>query len=242
MSNLSVVRMLLCVFLLVPNLSRASSGDAIILWDTFRFKTSPGITLTWSDQLSYVFAGSPAPPAKSALSAGSFDWTSTRQIQEDSGSASGFAESSGVLLHAQAQATSSCCENRSALGQAWREGIFTLSDTGSVTFEVDYQISVIGQNSADFTTAASSLFFVSDPHRADALLNSSNGTSNSSGTLTVVYENLGVGPGGDKFIAAATTVSTVTAVPEPETYAMMLAGLGLLGVVTKRRRRSFSAS
>jgi PEP-CTERM motif-containing protein len=32
------------------------------------------------------------------------------------------------------------------------------------------------------------------------------------------------------------------AIPEPETYAMLLAGLGLLGVMAKRRRRSFGAS
>lgn len=32
------------------------------------------------------------------------------------------------------------------------------------------------------------------------------------------------------------------AIPEPETYALLLAGLGLLGVVAKRRRRSFGAS
>jgi len=36
-------------------------------------------------------------------------------------------------------------------------------------------------------------------------------------------------------------VATV-AVPEPETYAMLLAGLGLLGAGAKRRRRSFAAS
>lgn len=32
------------------------------------------------------------------------------------------------------------------------------------------------------------------------------------------------------------------AIPEPETYAMLLAGLGLLGGVAKWRRRSFGAS
>jgi hypothetical protein len=31
---------------------------------------------------------------------------------------------------------------------------------------------------------------------------------------------------------------TVTAVPEPESYAMLLAGLGLLGVAARRRRNS----
>jgi len=30
--------------------------------------------------------------------------------------------------------------------------------------------------------------------------------------------------------------ATVAAVPEPETYAMMIVGLGLLGVVARRRR------
>ena len=34
---------------------------------------------------------------------------------------------------------------------------------------------------------------------------------------------------------------TVTAVPEPETYAMMLAGLGLLGVMTRRRKQKPNA-
>ncbi|WP_373991936.1 PEP-CTERM sorting domain-containing protein [Duganella sp. BuS-21] len=33
-------------------------------------------------------------------------------------------------------------------------------------------------------------------------------------------------------------VSAITAVPEPETYAMMLAGLGLVGLIARRRRQA----
>lgn len=44
------------------------------------------------------------------------------------------------------------------------------------------------------------------------------------------------------FYAWAVRPGDVTAIPEPETYAMLLAGLGLLGGVAKWRRRSFGAS
>jgi hypothetical protein len=48
---------------------------------------------------------------------------------------------------------------------------------------------------------------------------------------------------GYEFYAWAVRPGDVAAaVPEPETYAMLLAGLGLLGVGAKRRRRSFGAS
>lgn len=49
--------------------------------------------------------------------------------------------------------------------------------------------------------------------------------------------------GEDEFYAWAVRPGDVAAaIPEPESYALLLAGLGLLGVVAKRRRRSFGAS
>ncbi len=39
------------------------------------------------------------------------------------------------------------------------------------------------------------------------------------------------------FVVADFTAPPVTAIPEPETYAMLLAGLGLMGFVARRRRR-----
>ena len=38
------------------------------------------------------------------------------------------------------------------------------------------------------------------------------------------------------------TITTVGAIPEPETYAMMLAGLGLLGFVAGRRKQNLTAA
>ena len=45
-----------------------------------------------------------------------------------------------------------------------------------------------------------------------------------------------------EFYAWAVRPGDVAAVPEPEVYALLLAGLGLLAVAAKRRRRSFAAS
>lgn len=44
------------------------------------------------------------------------------------------------------------------------------------------------------------------------------------------------------FYAWAVRPGDVAAIPEPETYALLLAGLGLLGGVAKWRRRTFGAS
>jgi hypothetical protein len=45
----------------------------------------------------------------------------------------------------------------------------------------------------------------------------------------------------DSYGGSLDAVSVTAAVPEPETYAMMLAGLGLIGLMTKRRRRTATA-
>jgi hypothetical protein len=42
-------------------------------------------------------------------------------------------------------------------------------------------------------------------------------------------------------ISGTLTVGSITAVPEPETYAMLLAGLGLLGFAARRRKQKEAA-
>ncbi|MES2160429.1 MAG: PEP-CTERM sorting domain-containing protein [Pseudomonadota bacterium] len=60
------------------------------------------------------------------------------------------------------------------------------------------------------------------------------------GNGTAFYE-FNAGSGVDKFYTALQASSNVglykvTAVPEPETYAMLVAGLGLVGVIARRRK------
>lgn len=59
----------------------------------------------------------------------------------------------------------------------------------------------------------------------------------SSGDLRVGLHVISLGSNSESFVSTLRTDTSVTAVPEPETYAMMLAGLGLLGTIARRRNR-----
>ena len=67
---------------------------------------------------------------------------------------------------------------------------------------------------------------------------------NKSGTFDWIVSGLNVGDEylvgiGGWWLAAKggkVSIASITAVPEPETYAMFLAGLGLIGVIARRRR------
>lgn len=56
-------------------------------------------------------------------------------------------------------------------------------------------------------------------------------TPSTTGTYSLIFQNLG----GDNVGALLDNVSVV---PEPETYAMLLAGLGLLGFMARRRKEN----
>jgi len=56
------------------------------------------------------------------------------------------------------------------------------------------------------------------------------------------YQSSDVGQSLELYAWAVRPGDVAAPVPEPETYAMMLAGLGLLGFAAKRRRRSLAAS
>ena len=64
------------------------------------------------------------------------------------------------------------------------------------------------------------------------------------GTTSIDFDTLGVGffsgPNNPHFgqeLSHATIYASVTAVPEPETYALLAAGLGFVGWASRRRRR-----
>ena len=73
---------------------------------------------------------------------------------------------------------------------------------------------------------------------AQAAVSFSGLTAETAYTLTVAGKGLGDNAGTGSYYLGKTYSVNVAAVPEPETYAMLVAGLGLLGAVARRRRVS----
>lgn len=61
-------------------------------------------------------------------------------------------------------------------------------------------------------------------------------TVSGSGSSALGYGNVTLGDALGNSLDATLTAGSVAAVPEPETYAMFLAGLGLMGAIARRRR------
>jgi hypothetical protein len=90
----------------------------------------------------------------------------------------------------------------------------------AVSISAPTQIISSNSGSATITTLASS---------ANLVMN---------GTYTYQITGNSIGAAGYTGIIALTNLPTVPAVPEPETYAMLLAGLGMMGMIARRRQKN----
>jgi hypothetical protein len=71
--------------------------------------------------------------------------------------------------------------------------------------------------------------------------NANSGFYSGLNTLEFVVTNLAQGSGNPTGLRVEFLQSNVTPVPEPETYAMLLAGLGLMGMISRRRMKGKAA-
>jgi hypothetical protein len=124
-------------------------------------------------------------------------------------------------------------------GTTLNSGLFSnnVNLVGGTTYTLSFDLAGSHRGSTETvnvnfgSTAASYSLDSADPFSTRTL----NFTPGSDGSYSFSYLNVG----GDNVGVLLDNVSvSVSAVPEPETYAMLLAGLGLVGFISRRRRKT----
>ena len=132
---------------------------------------------------------------------------------------------------------------------------FDAAANGTYTWTLDFNLSGYLPNSASFSGrwaadnkgvvklngAAISTISVSTGFRDWTSFEATSGFVSGANKIEFVVTNLALNGGNPTGLRAEFTTSSVTAVPEPETYAMLMAGLGLLGAVARRKKSIQSA-
>lgn len=253
-----------CFAGLVSGQSYAADGTATASLDWNQLQVSvTGVdgnvpTVTFSDEYSSLSSSAYTPREGSEYNTKSiYDWTSTIAANAEA-TATTFADAAASPLSFSANAQSMgddngypYWDNSSASSSGNRSENFSFDGPGVLTVTIPYTLNITGGETFDYwnsTSAsvyASAYFSGSDENgnydsssNASFSLSSYYGNSPDSQSGNLVFGIFAAGPGSGSLnfnINASTGDYYVPAIPEPESYAMLLAGLGLIGMIARRR-------
>lgn len=181
-------------------------------------------------------------PASVTAATAAASGTATSRANQTVAASASAKVTTGPLFSLQSQGSAS----------ATTSGEFTLSQPGTVTFFAAYTSNVAGAalNTTDRYGLALAEFTLgsnTDPNkggRLDDRVYSSDfvgGSGTRNGTLTLSVTLAAGEVGYYNLLASSSALAPVTAVPEPATWASMLAGMGVLAAAGTRRRRTRAA-
>jgi hypothetical protein len=180
------------------------------------------------------------------------NWTDTAQTNADAGTA--YASAIASTLDFSGAAVSGESGNANSSGN--RSVNFSLDGPGVLTVTVPYTLTLTGDTSGCYycygdrasVSANASFHSYGDNGSSDSYSNTSFSLYNDywhaspdsqSGTLVFGIFASGAGTGSLTFnFDLAAGGGSVNPIPEPESYAMLLAGLGLIGMMVRRRKIS----
>jgi hypothetical protein len=235
-------------------LAVASEGTASLDWSQLQVSvtgiggSTPTVILT--SQITNLSSSASIPgqmPRNDAVSLP--DWTSTEDTHAQAGDTFSNVLASPQSLSGNAQATRELVEPDDAhhpveaLSLGSRSANFSLDGPGTLTVSVPYMISIAGGQPFNFfdaisaTVSGNSSFndSVNDPVLFSLSSFEDSSPRTQSGNLVFDIVAGGAGTGTLELNFTLSAQAPVIPVPEPESYAMLLAGLGLIGAVTRRR-------
>lgn len=249
-----------------PSFAADRTSDVTVDWSQLQISVTgvddavPGVT--FSDQHTSLSSSAQVPQQGSEYNSKSiYDWTSSAAAAADATSTT-FAHSTGSATDLSANAQSvgdgsyDYWNNPGASSSGNRSESFSFDGPGVLTVTVPYTLSISGGDPYNYYDSVSASVnananfygygdngsFNSDSHASFALSSYYDSSPQSqSGNLVFGIFAAGPGSGTLSIDLGASTSGFVSSIPEPQSYAMLLAGLGLMGAVVRRRGINKSA-
>jgi hypothetical protein len=242
-----------------PSFATDRTSDVTVDWSQLHISVT-GVDgavpeVTFSDQHTSLSSSAQVPQQGSEYNSKSiYDWTSSVAAAADATSTT-FAHTtaSATDFSASAQSVgdgSYYWNNPGASSSGNRSESFSFDGPGVLTVTVPYTLSISGgdpynyYDSVSASVNANASFYgygdngsFNSYSNASFALNSYYDPSLQSQSGNLVFGIFAAGPGSGTLSIdlGASTSGFVSSIPEPQSYAMLLAGLGLMGAVVRRR-------